>query len=177
MVKPMRRIVTGHNSRGKSVILRDEVAPNNFRPPQFAGGGITELWETTTTPASNKGDDDAVTRPVRLTPPRNGSIFRIVDFPPDKSVANVDMSKIFEAMGAGHTKDKSNPRHPGFHKTNTVDYALILDGEIWAMMDEGETLMKAGDCLVQRGTNHSWSNRSDKICRVAFILIDADPMP
>jgi uncharacterized cupin superfamily protein len=79
-------------------------------------------------------------------------------------------------MGAGHAMDPGAARHPGMHKTSTVDYALVLDGEIWALMDEGEVLVRAGDSLVQRGTNHAWSNRSDRPCRVAFILVNADPV-
>ena len=67
-------------------------------------------------------------------------------------------------------------RHPGMHKTATVDYAIVLTGEIWAVIDEGETLMKPGDTLIQRGTNHAWSNRTNESCRVAFILIDAVPV-
>ena len=63
-----------------------------------------------------------------------------------------------------------------FHKTNTVDYAIVLEGEIWAMLDEGQTLMHAGDVLIQRRTNHSWSNRSSENCRIAFILLDAEPV-
>ena len=66
--------------------------------------------------------------------------------------------------------DKS--RHPGMHITDTGDYAIILFGEMYAVLEEGETLMKAGDILVQRGTSHAWSNRSGEICRVAFILVD-----
>ena len=75
----------------------------------------------------------------------------------------------------GHAMDQSDARHPAMHKTDTIDYALVLDGEIWALMDEGETLLRAGDCLVQRGTNHAWSNRTDAPCRVAFILVNAHP--
>ncbi len=90
--------------------------------------------------------------------------------------AALDRGKAFEAMGAGHAMDPGAARHPGMHKTSTVDYALVLDGEIWALMDEGEVLMRAGDCLVQRGTNHAWSNRSDRPCRMAFILVNADPV-
>jgi quercetin dioxygenase-like cupin family protein len=78
-------------------------------------------------------------------------------------------------MGADHAMDPDASRHPGMHKTDTVDYAIVLSGEIWALMDEGETLLKAGDCLVQRGTNHAWSNRSNQPCLVAFILISAQP--
>jgi len=66
--------------------------------------------------------------------------------------------------------------HYRFHRTNTVDYAVCLEGEIWAMMDEGEVLMKPGDVLIQRGTYHSWANRSDKLCRMLFVLIDAEPL-
>jgi len=72
--------------------------------------------------------------------------------------------------------NKSSARHPMMHTTNTVDYAIILSGEIWAIMDVGEKKMKAGDVLVQRGTNHAWANRSNKPCHVAFILIDAKPV-
>src|SRR5262249_50068897 len=160
--KPIRRIVTGHNEKGRSVILSDGLPPNTFRPPYFADGGITELWETTNTPASNEGDNDASVHPLRLSPPPSGSIFRIVDFPPDSLINSEEMEKIFHLIGGGREyaevrkgTDQPAPRHAGFHRTSSVDYAIILEGEIWAMLDEGEALMKAGDILVQRGTNHS----------------------
>ena len=72
--------------------------------------------------------------------------------------------------------DKGSPRHPGFHKTDTIDYAIVLKGEIWALMDEGETLLRQGDVLVQRGTNHAWSNRTEENAVLAFVLIDAKPV-
>jgi quercetin dioxygenase-like cupin family protein len=72
--------------------------------------------------------------------------------------------------------DRGAPRHPGFHKTSSVDYAIVLAGEIHALMDEGEVLLKQGDVLVQRGTNHAWSNRSDAPAYLAFVLIDAEPL-
>src|SRR5439155_11846223 len=98
-------------------------------------------------------------RPVVLEPPTRGTIFRVVDFPPDRDlVGKLDRSQAFSAMGAHDAMDPEASRHPGMHKTSTVDYALVLDGEIWALMDESELLLKAGDCLVQRGTNHAWSN-------------------
>jgi quercetin dioxygenase-like cupin family protein len=68
---------------------------------------------------------------------------------------------------------KGDARHPGMHKTNTLDYAVVLSGEIYAVMDEDEVLLNAGDCLIQRGTNHAWSNRTDQPCRIAFVLVDA----
>jgi hypothetical protein len=175
MPKPVRRIVTGHNVQGKSIILSDENAANVFAPKSLVGLALTDLWETKHVPASNKGERDAAARPFKLEPPKQGTVFRVVDFPPDTVLSTAEnISKIFEEIGSPHTKDRNNPRHPGFHKTNSVDYAIVLEGEIWAMMDEGETLMKAGDVLIQRGTNHAWSNRTNAPARVAFILVAAE---
>ena len=125
--------------------------------------------------ASNAGREDASLRPVRLMPPKNGSIFRIVEVPPDseRNLANLETAPA--AIGAADPVDHGTLRHPGFHKTNTVDCVVVLEGEIWAMMDLGETLLKTGDVIVQRGTNHSWSNRSDRVCRIAVVTIDANP--
>jgi Cupin domain len=177
MPRPMRRVVTGHNAQGKSVILSDAASPHVLELPGMPGLAFVDLWATDGSPASNAGQADGAARTIVLEPPARGTIFRIVDFPPDKVMAGkVDRGKAFAAMGAGHTMDKSAARHPAMHKTNTIDYALVLDGEIWALVDEGETLLKAGDCLVQRGTNHAWSNRTDTPCRVAFILVSADPL-
>ena len=113
---------------------------------------------------------------MTLEPPLNGSIFRIVEFPPDAAGGGFDRTAAFRAMGASHTMDPDASRHPAMHRTDTVDYAIVLSGEIWALMDEGETLMRAGDTLVQRGTNHAWSNRSDQPCLVVFVLVSAHPL-
>jgi naringenin degradation protein FdeH len=176
MARPMRRVVTGHNAEGKACILTDGPSPHVLEVDGMPGLALINLWVSDGAPASNAGSADAAARPVVLEPPARGTIFRVVDFPPDTRMAGkVDRGKSFAAMGAGHAMDRSDARHPGMHKTSTVDYALVVDGEIWALMDEGETLLRAGDSLIQRGTNHAWSNRSDKPCRVAFILVSADP--
>ena len=78
----------------------------------------------------------------------------------------------FGGMYADAQHDKSDGAHPGMHRTDTVDYAILLEGEIWAIMDDGETLMRGGDILVQRGTNHAWANRSAKNARICFVLLD-----
>ena len=175
MTRPMRRVVTGHDSQGKSIIIMDGPSPHTLELDGMPGLALINLWVTDCAPAANAGSADAAARPVVLEPPARGTIFRVVDFPPDRNIAGkTDRGKAFAAMGAGHAMDRSDARHPGMHTTNTVDYALVLDGEIWALMDEGETLLKAGDCLVQRGTNHAWSNRTDQPCRVAFILVNAE---
>ena len=175
MLKPIRRIVTGHNAKGRSVILSDGPSPHVLTIPGQANFGLTNLWITDRVPADNTGAHDAAAVPVVLEPPPGGSIFRVVEFPPDNTLAGFDRKAAFESMGAGHAMDEDASRHPGMHKTATVDYAIVLSGEIWALMDEGETLLRAGDVLVQRGTNHAWSNRSNVPCLVAFILISARP--
>ena len=81
-----------------------------------------------------------------------------------------------DGSGRAAASDRNSPRHPGFHKTSTIDYAIVLSGEIYAMMDDGEVRLMAGDVLVQRGTNHAWSNRTNETAVVAFVLIDADPV-
>ena len=86
-----------------------------------------------------------------------------------------DAEQVF-GVKVGQTTPDRSAKHPGFHATDTVDYAICLEGEVWAVLDDDETLMRPGDVLIQRGTHHAWSNRSDRICRMAFILIDADPL-
>lgn len=176
MVKPIRRVVTGHDARSRSIFVSDGPSPHVLTIPGRPDFALTNLWVTDRAPASNAGNADAAARPVVLEPPPNGAIFRVVEFPPDQAPGGFDRKAAFAAMGAHHAMDPSAARHPGMHKTDTVDFALVLSGEIWALMDEGETLLRAGDTLVQRGTNHAWSNRSAQPCLVAFILVSASPV-
>ena len=179
MPRVPRRVVTGHNAEGKSIFVSDAATPHVFQ--RSTGSAIVmELWETTSAPADNRGNDDAIARGFRLPPPKNGSVFRIIEYPPDKerlkSLA-AELAAPDDGSGRVAAADKSaGVRHPGFHKTSSVDYAIVLSGEIYALMDEGEVLLKAGDVLIQRGTNHAWSNRTDEPCYVAFVLIDAAPV-
>jgi mannose-6-phosphate isomerase-like protein (cupin superfamily) len=178
MTRFVRRVVTGHNAAGKSIFIVDDATPHVVR--RAPGSAVVhELWQTSQTPADNSGSDDAIARGHRLAPPQNGSVFRVIEYPPDKErlAALAHESKLpDDGSGRAEAADRSNPRHPGFHKTSTIDYAIVLSGEIYAMMDEGEVLLKAGDTLVQRGTNHAWSNRTDAPAVVAFVLIDATPV-
>ena len=140
------------------------------------GLALTDLWETTGPLASNDGNADAADRTVRLEPPRGGSILRIVEFPPDKAWRDsADAKAAFESIGAGHAKDKGSA-DPMMHKTATVDYIVVISGEIYAIVEEGEVLLKPGDVFIQRGTNHSWSVRGDEPCIIAAILVSAAPV-
>jgi mannose-6-phosphate isomerase-like protein (cupin superfamily) len=174
MSKQVRRVVTGHNAAGKSIFVIDVPTPHVFQ--RTKGSAIVhELWETASTPADNRSSADSITRGHRLAPPKNGSVFRVIEYPPDSErlAAIAREHALPDDSGRAAASDHNNPRHPGFHKTATIDYAIVLSGEIHAMMDEGEVLLKAGDVLIQRGTNHAWSNRTNENAVVAFVLIDA----
>ena len=171
-----RRVVTGHDNDGKSVIVSDGLASNVKEMASMPGLALTDLWETRGAPASNAGNDDAADRPVKLEPPPSGTILRIVEFPPDSAWrTGADAQAAFASIGAGHASDQHSA-DPMMHKTATVDYIIVLKGEIHAIMDRGETLLKAGDILVQRGTNHSWSVRGSEPCIVAAVLVSASPV-
>ncbi|HEY2134449.1 MAG TPA: cupin domain-containing protein [Xanthobacteraceae bacterium] len=178
MPKNIRRVVTGHDAEGRSVFVMDGASPHVFS----RGTGsvvVTDLWETHAAPADNRGNEDSINRSFRLPPPKNGSVLRIIEYPPDKQrVPALAHERDAPADGSGRHEalDRGNPRHPGFHKTSSVDYAIVLSGEIYALMDVGEVLLKTGDVLIQRGTNHAWSNRTDAPATLAFVLIDAEPV-
>lgn len=162
---PVRRIVTGQRADGKSYFLSDGPTPNRTDRPGLPHAQV--VWMTGD--ASAPGEDPAPAGHVCGFHSKNGSLLRIVDFPPDESYDEGVLTQFLDASGV---RDKSGARHFWFHKTQSLDYAIVLEGEIWALMDEGEKLMSAGDVLIQQATNHSWANRSGKSCRMAFVLID-----
>ena len=162
--RPVRRIVTGENASGRSSIVSDQATPNVVLR---SGAPVAQVvWATGQARA-----DGAEPAPAGHAFPfhsENGSLFRVVDFPPDEMY---DKEMLTEFLDANGVRDKASPRHFWFHKTESLDYAIVLEGEIVAMLDEGETVMKAGDVLIQRATNHSWSNRTRQNCRMAFVLL------
>ncbi|MEZ5897179.1 MAG: cupin domain-containing protein [Parvularculaceae bacterium] len=163
----VRRIVTGVNKLGKSCILSDQQTPNQTVTP-FAPLVAQVPWQAGINAARGDEPAPAGMEVPTFSPGPGDSVFRIVDFPPDTTYDVSGLQKMLDAHG---TRDKAGGRHFWFHKSPTLDYAIVLDGEIWAMLDEDEALMKTGDVLIQRATNHAWSNRSDKSCRMAFVLI------
>ena len=176
MAQNIRRVVTGHNEDGKSVFIMDGIAPAVMEMRSMPGLALTDLWQTGGAPANNSGQADAADRPIVLEPPANGSILRIVECPPASAGRDGAAAKAaFGSLGAGHATDDASG-DPMMHKTATVDYLIVLKGEIWAILDGGEVCLKQGDVMIQRGTNHSWSVRTDEPCLLAAILIDADPV-
>ena len=182
MLQPVRRIVTGHDEIGRSIILSDGISPHTRPSPVYPNRGLTDLWRAFESPADNSGDTDNANTEVVLTPPKNGSVFRFFQIPPDDTGEGKTPEELqaaadatFASMGAADNRDP-NARHPNMHKTDSVDYIILLQGEVTLILDEGEVNMKPLDVVVQRGTNHAWSNRSDEIAVLAGILIDAEPV-
>ena len=176
MVEKIRRVITGHDENGKSVFIIDGDAAAVKEMASMPGLALTDIWQTGGAPASNAGNADAADRPVVLEPPANGTIFRVVEFPPDSRWrGRADARVAFGSIGADHATDDSSD-DPMMHKTATVDYLLVLKGEIWAILDDSEVCLKQGDVMVQRGTNHSWSVRTDEPCLLAAVLVSAEPV-
>jgi hypothetical protein len=176
---PFRRIVTGHDAGGRAVIVEDGPPPRVARIGGELGPLFYEVWNTRETPARIDRDggeppEDGIT----LAPPANGTRIRVLEIPPEDprvgglspDEARAHFAEVGAADAASHTGGGS--RHPFMHRTETIDYGIVLAGEITLILDEGETVVRAGDIVVQRGTNHGWANRSGKPCRIAFVLID-----
>jgi mannose-6-phosphate isomerase-like protein (cupin superfamily) len=168
-MRSTRRIVTGHDARGKAVVLFDDAVTASPR----GANGITLFWVTGEFPVDTAGAADRAQTPVGVPPPANGTVFRVVDFAPASAHATpVDHVAILRAMGIDPAT-QGYARHANTHRTRTIDYAIVLDGEIDMLLDDSEIHVKAGDVLVQQATNHAWVNNGSKPCRIAFILIDA----
>ena len=172
----VRRVVTGTDSRGKSHVLMDG------NPTRVFGGFLTQVWVTDRVPASNIGTRDNADQPQRLDPPPGGAqIVHFVVAPQSASasVAPADMEKavagMFEALGGSNARVDTS-RNVGMHKTRTVDYVVVLSGEVDLLLDEGEVHLKPFDVVIQRGTNHAWVNRGTEAAQLIGILLDAEPI-
>jgi quercetin dioxygenase-like cupin family protein len=172
-IRPIRRVVTGHDERGRAVVVMDGPAANVLHRPSRPGVALTDLWATSGTPAA-RTDGDPVDRPVVLYPPPGGTVFRIIQFDPEDpgDLAHADGATAFAAMGAAGTV-VAGARHPYMHRTDTVDYAMVLQGSITMLLDDEDVELSSGDVVIQNGTNHAWANRGDAPCLMAFVLIDA----
>jgi mannose-6-phosphate isomerase-like protein (cupin superfamily) len=170
-LRSTRRIVTGHDAQGKAIAVFD--APVQAKRRSAGGNGMTMLWSTTEFPIDVSGSADRSQGHVGVPPVANGTVFRVVDFAPTpKDAGHVDHHQILLSMGIDPAT-QGYSRHFNTHRTRTVDYAIVLDGEIDMLLDDTEVHVKAGDVLIQQGTNHAWVNNGTKPCRIAFILIDA----
>ncbi len=162
-IKPVRRIVTIDNDKGTSLAIEDAPSPDVRTDPARPGFASTRIWVTDASPVRiEKKFRDTLLSPDMIEPPPQGSLCHIVTIPPDASLGAPRAS----------TYAPSAP-HPYMQKTATLDFCLILEGEVTLVLDTEEVALRAGDTVVQRGTNHAWSNRSDKPCRIAVSSHDA----
>lgn len=159
-----RRIVTAHDENGKAIFAEDQICPNRFAIGGCENFVTNEIWRQNNTPADNDGEYvDATACEFNINPAPEGNVFRIMQFPPDGEL--------------GMKEDGVTPEPPMMHRTASLDYAMVLEGEVYAVIDDDEKLMKKGDILIQRGTIHAWSNRSDKPCIILFVLSSATRTP
>ena len=179
MARGVRRVVTGHDENGKAVFLFNGDAPNQVQRPGRPTVS-TLLWVTDETPAKLSGTDNAA-REIGITPPMGGSILRVLEIPPETEHSAEETERLIETMMREQSENPQpginrapTARAMGMHRTESVDYGLVLEGGIDLLLDDSETHLTAGDIVVMQGTYHSWANRSGKTCMMAFILIGAE---
>jgi mannose-6-phosphate isomerase-like protein (cupin superfamily) len=175
--RPITRVVTGHDASGKAVVIEHGLLPTVVSIEKIPGTVFHEVWSTGATPAVVDNGADPTIGPLTLSPPKNGTRIRFVDIPPDTEEflahGAASMQGAFAQIGeqAASTVQADSP-HPLMHRTESIDYGIVIEGEMTLVLDAGETLLKQGDVVIQRGTNHAWANRSGRMCRMLFVLVD-----
>ena len=175
----IRRVVTGHDKDGKAIVISDGLAPVVKTNPLRPGHRSTDIWKTNAAPVIIKAEeaDPTTSGPRTIHPAPQGTVLRIAELQPEsediRSMTPEQARKVFAASGneAASTYGRGG-RHPMMHRTETVDYAVVLEGAITLVLDDEDVQLKAGDVVIQRGNNHAWSNRSGKMCRMLYVLID-----
>ncbi|MBB2983404.1 cupin domain-containing protein [Paraburkholderia tropica] len=176
MLKPIRRVVTGHDENRKAIVSMDGAPPMVIDDLGQPGLVMTEVWNTSECPVVIDNGGDPTDRPLMLRPTARGSVIRVVDLPSETqskdSVTHEMLKDVFGKIGAADAHSGDPAKHPGMHRTETVDYGIVLEGEVTLILEGSEVNLGAGDIVVQRGTIHAWANRSGKPCRIAFVLLD-----
>jgi|TARA_B100001059_G_C17700473_1_gene509805 mannose-6-phosphate isomerase-like protein (cupin superfamily) len=171
----MRRVVTGHNEEGKSIVTIDG-------PPSCSigedVGGLFELWNTDGSIINTKDTSDKADTKIVLSPPKNGTKFRYFQINPTpegvpEEVLQKMAAEAFGKIGAAHHRVDTT-KHPAMHKTDTIDYIILLKGDVTLILDEEEVDIKPHDVVVQRGTNHAWVNNGSEPALLIAVLVDND---
>jgi mannose-6-phosphate isomerase-like protein (cupin superfamily) len=173
---PIHRVVTGHDADGKAIVASNGPLPAVVELQAVPGMIFHEVWEMCGMPVPVDNGADPTTGPMMHGPPKHGNRIRFVDLPPDtRYLAEADsrMKALFEEVNnvEGLTTRSDSP-HPMMHRTEAIDYGVVIEGEITLVLDDSEVHLKPGSVVIQRGTNHAWANRSGKLCRMLFIQID-----
>jgi mannose-6-phosphate isomerase-like protein (cupin superfamily) len=166
----VRRVVTGLDERNYAVVLFDSRIPIKQDSPVIAS---TNFWITDSTPPSLTKQETA-NRPIGVSPPDNGTKFRLVEFAPLSPEIEAKLPPEMIMKGVSHAPEKGIPvKHPMMHRTRSLDYAVILSGEIDMMLDDTSVHLKQGDVIVQQATNHGWVNHGTQPCRILVVLMDS----
>jgi mannose-6-phosphate isomerase-like protein (cupin superfamily) len=163
-----RRVVTGQTNRNRSTIISDEMSATRVVTPTFTA---VDIWQTDSAPPSVDAENTLADE-VIIQPPMGVLVVRLASFPPDSEWEKLD-DAYGDAMAAVSGAEAEDDGIPGLHVTDTVDVVTVIEGEIWAVLQEHEVLLKEGDSLVQRGTKHAWSNRTDRPATFVVALIGA----
>jgi mannose-6-phosphate isomerase-like protein (cupin superfamily) len=179
---PIHRVVTGHDAAGRSIVSSDGPMPTVVEVRAIPGTVFHEVWSTDATPAAVGNGADPTTGALTLPPPPQGTRMRFVDIPPDTpeflAHGAARMNEAFEQVGDVKASTvRADSPHPLMHRTESVDYGVVIEGEMTLVLDDSEVALKAGSVVVQRGTNHAWANRSGKPCRMLFVLVDGRYAP
>jgi mannose-6-phosphate isomerase-like protein (cupin superfamily) len=168
----IRRVVVGLDADNKSVVMFDNRMPLQAGP---YGLQSTNLWITNSYPIGFSFKDDTASIPVGVSPLDNGTKFRVVEFPPLDAATEAKMEPGFlmKAVGPVAPAKGRSVTHPLMHRTRSVDYAVVLSGEIDMMLDDATVHLKPGDTIVQQATNHAWVNHGTETCRILFVLMDS----
>ena len=175
----IRRVVVGHDQEGKAVVLSDGISPHLKTNPLRPGHRSSDIWKTGALPVviHASEEDPTLQGPRTIQPPKGGTVLRIAELQPESAeIRNLSPEKareVFAAAGnANAAQFGKGGRHPMMHRTESLDYAVVLEGEITLVLDDEDVVLKAGDVVIQRGNSHAWSNRSGKVCRMLYVLID-----
>ena len=174
---PIHRVVTGHAADGSAVVSSNGPLPTVVEIDAIPGTVFHEVWCTSRTPALLDNGPDPSTGALTLPAPQGGTRVRFVDIPPDSADFLAHgaqrMRQAFHQVGdEAISTVRSDSPHPLMHRTETIDYGVVIEGEMTLVLDDSEVLLKPGSVVVQRGTNHAWANRSGKPCRMLFVLVD-----
>ena len=174
----IRRVVTGLGSAGRAVVASDGPAPRSHDLVHVPGMSTTMLWATSPGEALQTDGADPTPGVRRQLPEPGGTCFLIVRFPPDSVFADPSFDPVAadaeQRIASPGIADAFEPDNPGMHTTDSVDYVLVLDGEVWLELDDGElTRLRAGDTVVQNGTRHAWRNRGTEPVTLAVVQVGA----
>ena len=174
---PIERTVTGHDPQGRAIVASHGALPTVVELSAIPGTVFHEVWCTSGSPVPVDNGADPTLGPLMLPPPRQGTRIRFVDIPPDTAEflahGAAKMKAAFSQIGdvKASTVQAASP-HPLMHRTESVDYGVVIEGELTLVLDDSEVQLRPGSVVVQRGTNHAWANRSGKPCRMLFVLVD-----